>query len=96
MPLRSTSFDAVRRTNGPAVGGSGAGLLDGILQTEGIQSWATLPLQRNGVVRALLSLSSKTPAAFTDDDVDYLGRVARAAQGQVLASIGTLPTSRTA
>ena len=62
-------------------------LLEGIMATEGIASYVTLPLRDQSRIVGLFSLSSLTPGAFSSTDLDFLERLAAIVESQVTKAL---------
>lgn len=89
MSVSATSFPTVLTTGRPVISTVGDGrLLDDILRTEGVASYVTLPLRQRGMVAGLLSLSSGSVDAFSDEDLPFLEAIAAAVEGRIAALLG--------
>lgn len=59
--------------------------LDDILRREGVWSWVSIPLHRQGSVRGMLSISSRQLDAFAPDDVQLFDQLGSAVEDRLMS-----------
>jgi len=82
----ATSMPEILRTGRPVFEANAQELyLDGVLRSEGIRSWVSIPLKSGRAVKGLLSLSSSRPNAFPREDEPFLAEVGEVVEEHLLS-----------
>lgn len=69
--------------------------LDDVLRREGVWSWVSIPLHRQGSVRGMLSISSRQLDAFAPDDAQFFDQLGSAVEDRLMSlSLGMLGESK--
>ena len=96
LPVHATSFMDVARA-GRAIrstwdaSGRPPPLLHQVMADEGNLAWVLIPLEHDGIVRGVLSVSTWDELAITDDDLPFFDELGRSF-GQRLLALSTRPT----
>ena len=60
-------------------------MLDGILSSEGVASWVTIPLSKQEMLRAVLTLSSFEPEGVMVEDREFYASLGQAVEERLVA-----------
>ena len=84
MSLLATSFPEVSKLDRSVLSSERRGdslLVEQVLASEGVSSWVSIPLHRDGTIVGLLGLSSLDADAFDSSDLGFFDRLGRRVEG---------------